>query len=209
VAFTFFFRDRPILETAAAMLAEETMGRIKVRIWDAGCAMGPEPYTFTIMLAECMGKFAFGTVTVDATDYEEHGDFGSIIRSGRYPHDSLCRIPPELFNKYFTAVDGEEGMHEIRNDIKNRVRFIHHDLLTFTAPGEGYSMVICKNVLLHFTEEERLKVLAMFYGSLAENGILVLEQTQRMPDAFTERFEKVVPDAQIYRKKAVVPALVA
>lgn len=50
--FTFFFRDLDTLELAVSNLLETGAGRSRVRIWDAGCAMGREPYTLAVVLAE-------------------------------------------------------------------------------------------------------------------------------------------------------------
>jgi len=208
MAFTFFFRDGMVLDAAAEILVRETMGRSRVRVWNAGCAMGPETFSFLMMLSERMGKFAFETVTVDATDYEEHGDFGSVVRAGRYPFDMLSRIPRELFERYFDAASDETGHYDVSDRLKRRVRFIHHDLLDGSTPGYGYAMVICKNVLLHFNERQRLEVLGTFHDSLDERGVLVMEHTQKLPTELDDRFEKVLPDLQIFRKRSAVVAQV-
>jgi len=209
MAFTFFFRDWPILQTAADMLAAETMGRSRVRVWDAGCAMGPEPYTFLILLAERMGRFAFKNMFIDATDHDEGGDFGATIEAGVYPAEQLQRMPPELFAKYFAPAEGRPGWFVIAPCLRERIRFRRHDLLSLSAPGEGYAMIICKNVLLHFEAEKRIEVIDMFHSALADNGLLVLEHTQKMPPECGELFEQAADNSSIYRRKAVVPVLVA
>ena len=61
MAFTFFFRDNHTLEQLVKHLLPIVQGRSNIKIWDAGCAMGPEPYTLAILLAEKMGKFALRT----------------------------------------------------------------------------------------------------------------------------------------------------
>ena len=64
MAFTFFFRDLPVIEHAATHAVKLAAGRMKMKVWDAGSAMGQEPYTLAIVLAEKMGKFAFKTFTL-------------------------------------------------------------------------------------------------------------------------------------------------
>ena len=59
MAFTFFFRDMHTIDHMAKILIPEVSGRSRIRIWDAGCAMGPEPYTLAMILAEAMGQFSF------------------------------------------------------------------------------------------------------------------------------------------------------
>jgi chemotaxis protein methyltransferase CheR len=200
MAFTFFFRDNTVLESAADLFVEATMGRSRVRVWDAGCAMGPEPYTLLIILAERMGRFSFENLRVDATDIDEGGDFGKIIDAGRYPREHLCRIPKPLFEKYFAPVKDAEEVFEIDRNLRNRINFQRHNLLSLVPPNDGYAMIVCKNVLLHFTEAERAAVIGMFNAALAPGGILVMEHTQKMPERLKESFTQAVPDAQIYRR---------
>ena len=71
MASTFIFRDFTPLEYAVRFLLAGASGRSRVRIWDAGCAMGPEPYTLAILLAESMGQVVFRNVQIYATDYDE------------------------------------------------------------------------------------------------------------------------------------------
>ena len=40
-----------------------------------------------------------------------------------------------------------------------------------------FSLILCKNVLLHFDYAERLKVIRMFHDSLAPGGFFAMEQT--------------------------------
>jgi len=199
VAFTYFFRDIQTLEVAVEHLIPAVMGRKYIRIWDAGCAMGPEPYTLAIMLAEKMGKFAFRNMHIDATDIDGSNLFGEIISNGVYPEDQLRRIPSEIFSKYFVA-DSNPGHFKIVDKIRSRLSFQKHDLLSLEPIGENYSMIICKNVLLHFKEEERIKVIKMFYEALTEEGYLVMEQTQKLSEELTGLFEQVSRNAQVFQK---------
>jgi len=206
MAFTFFFRDNTVLEAAADLFIKETQGRSRIRIWDAGCAMGPEPYTLLIILAERMGKFGFENIRLEATDHDEGGDFGKIIMKGRFPEEQLCRIPKDLFAKYFAPVEGQPCQFEICEKIRSKISFKWHDLLSLTPPGEGYAMIICKNVLLHLAEAQRVEVINMFHSSLATGGLLVMEHTQKMPVELQGLFDQAAPDAQIFRKKEAVLA---
>jgi chemotaxis protein methyltransferase CheR len=201
MAFTFFFRDNTVLEAAADLFVTATMGRSRVRIWDAGCAMGPEPYTLLIMLAERMGRFSFENLRLEATDHDEGGDFGETIEAGRYPDEQISRIPRPLFEKYFAPAEGRPGWFEISANLRSKISFRRHDLLSLVPPCEGYAMIVCKNVLLHFTEEQRHEVIGMFHASLAPGGLLVMEHTQKMPERIRGGFARATGEAQIYRKE--------
>lgn len=200
MAFTFFFRDTHTLEHAANVMIPEVAGRSRIRIWDAGCAMGPEPYTFAIILAERMGSFAFKNVSIVATDIDESGQFGRIITEGIYSSEELGRIPEEIFGNYFEPVPNEPEKFLISEKLRSKVQYQKHDLLSLNPVGDGFSMIICKNVLLHFDYQERIEVIKMFHNALASDGLLVTEHTQRMPEELSHLFKQIVPDARVYRK---------
>lgn len=198
MAFTFFFRDHHTLQQITNHFLPIVSGYRKIRIWDAGCANGPEPYTFAIILAEKMGHFAFKNVHIDATDIDETDTFGNIINNGVYPESDLKRIPPEVFKKYFYKQAG--GDYRIDDKIKLRVHFTKHNLLSLQPVGTSYNLIMCKNVLLHFQPEERVNVIKMFHSVLAPGGIFATEQTQQMPEALNSKFKKLTTDANIYQK---------
>jgi len=203
MAFTFFFRDTYTLEHAARVLVPEVTGRSRIRIWDAGCAMGPEPYTLAMILAENMGHFSFKNLIINATDIDETDQFGTIIKKGIYSDEETKRIPKDIFDKYFEPSYEKPGAVKVKSLIQDRIQFQKHDLLTLQSIGQGFSLILCKNVLLHFQPHERIEVIKMFHKSLDTNGLFATEHTQKMPEEISHLFEQVVPDAQLYRKVEV------
>ena len=199
MAFTFFFRDQHVLEKAVEHCLPILAGRNHPRVWDAGAAMGQEPYTLSILFAERMGHFAFNNLRVDATDVEETGSFAQAIKAGLYPEDELSRLPEGILGKYF-EVSEKPGKFRVIDRIRQRVVFQCHDLLSLKEIGHDYSLVVCKNVLLHFRPPERVEVMRMFHRALARGGFLVTEQTQEMPLELGPLFERVIPDGQLFRK---------
>lgn len=202
MAFTFFFRDMQILELAMQHVVPSAIGRSRVRVWDAGCAMGPELYSLAIMFAEHMGQFAFKNLIIHATDIDEQDTFGAIIREGAYPEDELKRVPEGIFDKYFKP-DSRAGYFRVIDSIRERIVFQRHNLLSLETIGNGFSLVLCKNVLLHFQPEERIKVISMFHKALAPMGHLAMEQTQKMPPEIAPLFEQVAANGQIFQKREI------
>jgi len=200
MAFTFFFRDDQILSLAVDKLVPNTIGRSSIRILNAGCAMGMETYTFAIILSEKMGKFALRNVKIHAVDIDnENVDFGKTVREGIYHKDHLQRIPTDLFNKYFTPADVPNHFI-INTDLRNLVEFEKYDLLTLKELRNDYSLIICKNVLLHFNYEQRIQVISMYHKMMLPGGLLAMENTQNMPVELKDKFKKVVEYSQLYEK---------
>lgn len=199
MAFTFFMRDRPTIEHAAEHMIAYASGRSKIKIWDAGCAHGQETYTIAMIFAERMNPFGFKNLHIHATDYDSANHFGAAVTSATYPYDELQRMPAELFGKYFEVAE-QPGHHRVIEPLRGRVRFQYHDLLSLKPIGDGYCLVVCKNVLLHFQHPERVEVFKMFHRALAPGGYLATENTQKLPQEVAHLFQQVAPDAQLYKK---------
>jgi chemotaxis protein methyltransferase CheR len=168
--------------------------------------MGQEPYTFAIMFAERMGRFAFNNLRIDATDVESSGQFARIIQAGIYPREELSRLPDGILEKYFEADDKPENLRVI-DKIRQRVTFQQHDLLSLHEIGQGYSVILCKNVLLHFQPPERIEVLRMFHRALAPGGFFATEHTQEMPRELDSLFQRVIPDSPLFRRLESAPCV--
>lgn len=202
MAFTYFFRDLHTLELIAHHLVPYVAGRSKIRIWDAGCAMGQEPYSLAIILAEKMGHFAYRNLFIQATDIDGSNRFADIITKGEYPEEELQRIPRDYYAKYFCQ-SPQKGVSQLAEVIRKRLVFQKHDLLSLKPIGDGFSLVLCKNVLLHFQPAERVAVIKMFHAALAPGGYFATEQTQKLPEELKGYFEQVSADAQVFRKLEV------
>lgn len=199
MAFTYFFRDLHTLEHIVNYLVPSISGRSSIRIWDAGCASGQEPYTLALILAEAMGRFSFRNLRIEATDLDGSNLFGNIIAQGIYPREEVERIPAEILEKYFKPLQSG-SLFQIAEQIRSRLSFQKHDLLSLNPVGEQFSLILCKNVLLHLQPVQRVEVIKMFHASLVTGGFFATEQTQIMPNEVAHLFEQVTLDAQLFRK---------
>lgn len=79
--------------------------------------------------------------------------------------------------------------------------FLKHNLLSLEPQRKEFGLILCKNVLLHFGETQRIDVLKMFHDALIDGGFLVMEQTQKLPAEVSHLFEPIVSNAQLFKKK--------
>lgn len=200
MAFTYFFRDLHTLELICNHAIPELWSKPTIKIWDAGCAMGPEPYTLAMLLRERLDQGGFERVKIQATDIDGSDLFDQIICQAEYPREQVQRIPAEIFEKYFIKVKNRD-FYRLNDEIRGAVSFQKHNLLTLRSIGNDFGLIVCKNVLLHFNEQERIDVLRMFHDSLMDGGYLAMEQTQKLPAELADQFEAVVSNAQIYQKR--------
>ncbi|MFW6171764.1 MAG: CheR family methyltransferase [Planctomycetota bacterium] len=203
MAFTYFFRDGQALDLLAEYVIPDLATRRYMDVWDAGCAMGPEPYSIAMTFREHMGPFLFRNLRIWATDIDETKAFGRIIERGVYCEQETKRIRSEIREKYFSRYD-EAGNLELSEEIRKAVRFQRHDLLSLEPVREQFGLIVCKNVLLHYSPRQRIEVFKMFHRALSETGYLLTERTQEMPLEVASMFSRVTKTGQLFKKK--VPA---
>lgn len=194
MAYTSFFRDADALESIRDTVIPAVAHWRAIRVWDAGCATGEEPFTLAILFATRLRPFPFRNVDILATDYEESSfpQFAGMIKRARYSRQDIFWVPEELREVYF-APTGDPDTFEVIQELRDRVRYLQHDLLTLQAPEGEMGLVVCKNVLMHFAPEAQVKVLEMFHGALVPGGYLALDGNQEMPAAMEGRFRRVGP----------------
>ncbi len=197
MAFTFFFRDAQTLEAALDEALPSLCGRAFIHVWDAGCAHGPEPYTLAILLRERMSDYVFRNVQIHATDIDT--SFAPRVTAGVFADHEVRRVPPAILHKYFRPASAP-GFVEVVPELRAKVRFSHHDLVSLRPIRDGLSLIVCKNVLLHFDESQRVQVLRMFYEAFQPGGMLVMEQTQKLPQPLATCFQQALPRVQAFWK---------
>ena len=117
MAFTFFFRDEQTLKVLLEHALPVMQGQAFIRIWDAGCAHGPEPYTLAILLRERMSEMLYRNVRIHATDMERQ--FEAQVVSGIFPEDELRRRSRRAIRAVLPA--GRPGL-VLRTDSKSWTR---------------------------------------------------------------------------------------
>jgi len=201
MAFTYFFRDLATLHAIRDHVIPKLRLNRYINVWDAGCAMGPEPYSLAVIFKENIGYYEFKRLKIYATDLdEENHQFGEIIAAGVYPEESVKRIPKEIFKKYFSP-NNKPGYYKIADEIIQCVSFQKHDLRSLEPIMDNFDLIVCKNVLLHLKESERIDVIKMFHKSLTPGGFFVTEQTQKMPRETAHLFKPVMQNVQLFKKK--------
>ncbi len=84
--------------------------------------------------------------------------------------------------------------------LRNCIFYQRHDLLSLRPIGNNFSVVVCKNVLLHLAYEQQVEVLKMFYEALSPGGYLALDELQELPAEVAPLFVRVRADGKLCRK---------
>ncbi len=144
----------------------------KITIWSAACSTGDEPYTIAMILAKFM---PLDKINIIATDIDE--DVIAFAKAGIYPEKSLVDLPKEYLDTYFKKID--KSRYEISEKIRNCVTFKKHNLLEdkfFT----DMTLIVCRNVVIYFTDEAKDEIYLKFHKALSEHGILFIGSTEQI-----------------------------
>ncbi|MEH6474228.1 MAG: protein-glutamate O-methyltransferase [Sneathiella sp.] len=171
---TFFFRDNKpfdiFKQSILPHLLETRSSRKTLRIWNAACSTGQEPYSVAMLLKEEAAKMAGWRVEILATDISN--EVLEKAKSGLYSQFEVQRgLPIQLLIKYFQQM-GE--MWQIDSSIRAMVKFQKVNLLESLAMLGSFDVIFCRNVLIYFDHETKAKVLTQMHKILANDGALFL-----------------------------------
>lgn len=143
----------------------------KLKIWSAACSTGDEPYSLVMALSR---HVPLEMIHITATDLDKQ--IIAKAKVGLYSAKSVAAVPDDLKKKYFTQLGSS---YQISDEIKSRVEFKEHNLLDDNYVT-GYHMIVCRNVLIYFTEEAKEEVFRKFYKSIVPGGILFIGSTEQI-----------------------------
>ena len=171
---TFFFRDtKPFdifRETVLPKLLETRASKKSLRIWNAACSTGQEPYSVAMLLKEEAAKMAGWRVEILATDISN--EVLEKAKAGLYSQFEVQRgLPIQLLIKYFQQM-GE--MWQIDSSIRAMVKFQKMNLLDNLATLGNFDVIFCRNVLIYFDHETKAQVLSQMHQIMAGDGALFL-----------------------------------
>jgi chemotaxis protein methyltransferase CheR len=160
-------------------------------VWSAGCSYGAEAYTVAMLLHEVAPQLSH---RIKGTDI----DLTVLARAGSpsFSEADMINIGKERRDKYFC--DPGTGTFLPSMNLRRMVEFSRHDLLADPYPRAAYDLVLCRNVLIYFTDEAKERIYRGFFQSLRPGGILFVGGTERMSDHRAVGFELVMPF--FYRK---------
>ena len=142
-----------------------------LKIWSAACSTGDEPYSLVMALSR---HIPLNRIKIYATDLDKQ--VIAKAKVGLYSAKSIAAVPADLKKKYFTKVGPS---FQISDEIKSRVEFKEHNLLKDAYPT-GCHLIVCRNVLIYFTEDAKEEIYRKFNSALTKDGILFIGSTEQI-----------------------------
>ncbi|MDH4121516.1 MAG: protein-glutamate O-methyltransferase CheR [Deltaproteobacteria bacterium] len=188
---TSFFRDGhpfscfqekiiPRLATEArAKKAKAPQTSPAIQIWSAASSTGQEPYSIAMMIWDYLEAHR-GTGVEPKDFFIRATDISSRVlekaKGGVYQNFEMNRgLSEERKAKFFTP---ENGGWRLREDIRQMVQFQRVNLAELVPPSQVYDVIFCRNVLIYFNEETRMRILDRMRRALVPGGILFLGSSE-------------------------------
>jgi chemotaxis protein methyltransferase CheR len=113
-------------------------------------------------------------ITILATDIDKH--VLQQAQVGLYNAKSIAGVPEDMKKKYFTQVGAS---FKVSDELKRRITFKEHNLLSDPYPKE-FDLILCRNVVIYFTDEAKDQIYRKFYQSLKPHGVLFIGNTEQI-----------------------------
>jgi chemotaxis protein methyltransferase CheR len=143
----------------------------KLSIWSAACSTGEEPYTLAMILDSLD---ALDKSTVLATDIDD-GVLAK-AREGVYLERSLRDVPASYKEKYFVPAD---GAFKVADRLKRAIKLQKQNLL-LDSFGDKFDLIVCRNVMIYFTEDAKHILYGKFARALKPGGLLFVGSTEQI-----------------------------
>ncbi|HET6576869.1 MAG TPA: protein-glutamate O-methyltransferase CheR [Gemmatimonadales bacterium] len=197
---TYFFRETHQFDLLIRHVIPERRPLLRgrpLRLLSAGCSSGEEPYSLSIALHNAALPLAGLPWEIDACDLNPE-------RIGRahealYADSSLRACDEDARRRYFTQ---EPGGFRLKDRYRRGVRFFHTNLL---APNGAlgwaiYDAILCRNLLIYFSEEAFADAIRLFARCLAPGGYLFLGHSESLLDRKSPFAPAMLGGAVVYRK---------
>jgi chemotaxis protein methyltransferase CheR len=170
------------LELKQRILPELTSRNSGLRCWSAGCSYGAEAHSLAAILVSDFGHghHILGT-DIDQAALAQ-------ARNGQFSESDMKGVPLP-YRKHFQKV-GDRW--QATDEVRKLCNFRTGDLLK--ELGEStFDLIICRNVVIYFTEEAKDKLYERFYRALKPGGVLFVGSTERIFNASAIGFETPAP----------------
>lgn len=195
---TFFMREAEHFYYFRDKVLPYLSGTVKdndLRVWCAACSTGEESYTLAMIIDEYFGKDkALWDTRILATDISEK--VLNTARQGIYDKDSIKTLPAPWRLSYFKKYD--EDNYILTDRIKNEVIYRKFNLMENVFPfRKKFHTIFCRNVMIYFDYETKVKLINKFYNHLEYGGYLFVGLSESL-NREAGKFRYIMPS--VYQK---------
>ncbi len=142
-----------------------------LRIWSAACSTGEEPYSLAMLLKTSFPGIRYKILATDIDSVVMQRAQAAV-----YPIAQITQIPQRFRQQHIVE---RSGTFEIAADVRQTVEFRQHNLLADPYPS-AIDLIVCRNVLIYFTDDIKDRLYRQFAASLTMGGVLFVGSTEQI-----------------------------
>ena len=176
---TAFFRE----EHHFHALVEDLRARAArpIRIWCNAASTGEEPYSLAMTVVETLGVSA--QVKLVCSDI----DTKVLATAQRGVYSAEARgLSPERLKRHFMRGTGNNSGHiRVKPELARLIEFRSFNLMSpsWSALGEPFDLVFCRNVMIYFDNPTQRKVLERIHAAMKSGGLLYVGHSENFTES--------------------------
>ncbi len=176
---TAFFRE----EHHFHALVEDLRARAArpIRIWCNAASTGEEPYSLAMTVVETLGISA--QVKLVCSDI----DTKVLATAQRGVYSAEARgLSPERLKRHFMRGTGNNSGHiRVKPELARLIEFRTFNLMSpsWSALGEPFDLVFCRNVMIYFDNPTQRKVLERIHAAMKPGGLLYVGHSENFTES--------------------------
>lgn len=168
---TYFFREQDQLRALVdQVIVPAVSAHGRARVWSAACSTGEEPLSIAMMLAD---RGVLDRVEILASDVSDRSI--ARARAGEFAARSMRAVGSMGTTARWLRQD-DRGQAVIDPAIASRVTWFRQNLLDEAAIAATPPMdaILCRNVLIYFSDATIVRVVRALAGALRPGGVLLV-----------------------------------
>lgn len=197
VSISRFFRDRHVWKTLEETIIPHVISQYgkSVQVWSAGCALGQEAYSFTILwliLGEKLDQLP--QLHVWATD--SNPDYLNKAREGTYVRSALKEMPETIIENYLCQSE-DKTTYTVIDRAKQGIQWEIYNLIKEPTPAKKFQIIFLRNNLLtYYRQKIKEPAFRKVLKSLTHDGFLIIGSHEKLP------FE--TPDLELFEGSSYI-----
>lgn len=144
------------------------------RVWCAGCSTGEECYTLAMLFEDYRKQVPAFSYSITGSDIS--GEVLDEAKRAVYSMREYESVPENWRENYCEIID--DKYFRLSPWLKEKVSYRRENLLKPSAGRQRYDLVMCRNVMIYFSQESRSKLLEYLEKSLNPGGYLMVGHSE-------------------------------
>ena len=152
-----------------------------LRIWCNAASTGEEPYSLAMTVVETLGASASVRLVCSDIDTKVLAQ----AQRGVYPADARGLSPERLRRHFMRGTGNNAGSIRAKPELSRLIEFRPFNLMSpsWSALGDPFDLVFCRNVMIYFDAPTQRKVLERTHAVMKPGGLLYVGHSENFTDS--------------------------